>query len=75
MGIKSFFTAHPESVGETYGEHFKVAASTSRALFGAAVAAAIHAVLPHFQQTTASGKIRELADQVGSGNRGRQLSD
>ncbi len=70
MGIKGFFTEHPASVGETYGEHFKVAASTSRALFRAAVAAAIHAVVPHFQQTTASGTIRELAERVGPGNRG-----
>lgn len=54
------FTEHPHAVGETYGEHFAVAAGVSRQLAGAAVAALIHAFMPRFHETTASDRIRAL---------------
>ena len=69
MAIKNFFTAHPESTGETYGEHFKVAMCVSRQLIGAGVAAAVHAVLPNFHTTTASERIHSLAHCLETGNR------
>lgn len=69
MGIKGYFTDHPESEGETYGEHFKVAMCVSRQLMGASIAAAVHALLPKFHETTASERIHSLAHCLDTGNR------
>jgi hypothetical protein len=69
MAIKSYFTEHPESAGETYGEHFMVAMSMSRQLIGAGIAAAVHAVLPNFHMTTASERIHSLAHCLDTDNR------
>ena len=69
MAIKNYFTAHPESAGETYGEHFMVAMSMSRQLLGAGLAAAVHALLPSFHETTASERIHSLAHCLETGNR------
>jgi hypothetical protein len=59
-----FFTAHPESVGETYWQHFGVAMSFAIALFGAAFAALAHAFLPACFEKTASNKITQLHDRM-----------
>lgn len=67
--VTTWFTAHPASEGETYGEHFRVAAGFSRQLAGAALAAAVHAVLPSFHKTTASQRIHSLAHCLETGNR------
>jgi hypothetical protein len=69
MAIRNHFTDHPHAAGETYGEHFKVAASISRQLIGAGLAAAVHAVLPNFHTTTASERIHSLALCLETGNR------
>ena len=58
--ILQSFTQHPATVGETYGQHFMVAAKFSATLFCAAMAALVHAVLPAFFESTASRKIEEL---------------
>jgi hypothetical protein len=57
-------TAHPASVGETYGEHFASAAYFSRQLFLAALACAVHAVLPFLFEKTASGILRRLHERM-----------
>jgi len=54
------FTQHPESVGESYGQHAMVALSFSGQLFLAAGAALVHAILPCLCEKTASRKIRAL---------------
>lgn len=69
MSIKRFFTEHPESAGETYGQHFMVAMSMSRQLLGAGIAAAIHAFTPNFHTTTASERVLALAHCLETGNR------
>jgi hypothetical protein len=69
MAIKSYFTEHPESTGESYAEHFMVAISVSRQLLGAGLAAAAHALLPNFHKTTASERIHSLAHCLETGNR------
>ena len=73
MTFAQHFTEHPASVGETYGEHFRVAAGFAGALIGAAGAAALHAVAPCFFQTTASSKVCELHDRMHGGARGEAL--
>jgi len=69
MAFTKMFTEHPESTGETYGEHFKVAMCVSRQLVGAGIAAAVHALLPNFHKTTASERIHSLAHCLETGNR------
>jgi len=52
--IAGLFADHPDRVEETYLEHARFAAGFSFWLFVAAVAAAVHAVLPFLFEKTAS---------------------
>jgi hypothetical protein len=58
--IRQLFLAHPEAVDETYLEHAAFAGKFSLALFAAAFAALIHAILPFAFEKTASGIIARL---------------
>jgi len=69
MALPRFLTDHPESAGETYREHSKVAFGISRQLAGAAGAALIHAILPGFHKTTASERIHRLHRCLEAGDR------
>ncbi|MDW3219534.1 MAG: DUF6356 family protein [Acidimicrobiales bacterium] len=64
------FTDHCHEAGETYREHMAVALGVSRQLAGAATAAFVHALVPRFHETTASDKIRALADCLERKDRG-----
>ena len=54
------FTAHPASVDETYGAHFRFALGFSSKLFLAACAALVHALLPFLFEKTASKMVARL---------------
>jgi hypothetical protein len=54
------FRDHPESVGETYGQHWRSAMSFAFALMGAALVCAIHAFVPGLFKQTASRTITRL---------------
>lgn len=69
MTLPHFLTDHPESTGETYREHSRVAFGISLQLAGAAGAALIHAVLPGFHKTTASAQIHRLHRCLEAGDR------
>ncbi|MCH9838737.1 MAG: DUF6356 family protein [Ilumatobacter sp.] len=69
MEIRQHFTEHPASVGETYGEHFRVAVGFAVSLAVAAAAAAVHAVVPSWCTKTASSRIVSLHEQMTSGAR------
>ncbi|MEK9752486.1 MAG: DUF6356 family protein [Rhodospirillaceae bacterium] len=58
--IVRLMTEHPATVGETYGEHFVQASSFALHLFLAALACAVHAVLPLLFVKTGSRKIEAL---------------
>ena len=62
--MNKFFTAHPETVGETYWQHMAVALSFAGALFGAAFAALVHAFFPAWFEKTASAKITCLHERM-----------
>jgi hypothetical protein len=62
--FRDHFLGHPTAVGETYGEHCRRALRTSLRLFGAAVAAMIHAVVPAWFTTTASVTVGEINDEI-----------
>jgi len=70
MALRARFTEHPASVGETYGQHFKVAVHFSAQLAKASVAALWHAVYPCACTTKASDTIRCLHDEMTGGPRG-----
>jgi hypothetical protein len=62
--MKNFFTAHPETIGETYWQHMAVALSFAGSLFAAAFAALVHAFFPAWFEKTASAKITCLHDRM-----------
>ena len=64
MRFKEWFTRHPASVGETYGEHMRVALSFAGPLAKAASAALVHAFLPFLFTTTASLTVKRLYDRM-----------
>ncbi|MDE3080607.1 MAG: hypothetical protein KGI94_11305 [Paracoccaceae bacterium] len=67
--IGKLFLDHPRSVNETYLEHAAFAARFSAALFLAAGAALVHAVLPFAFERTASRTVARLYARTH--NRGR----
>lgn len=54
------FTAHPASVGESYGEHLGFALAFGVRMTLGGLAAIVHAVLPFLFITTASRTLDEL---------------
>ena len=58
--IFNLFTAHPGSVGESFGAHFLFAMRFSAWLFVAAGAAFVHALMPFLFERTASRIIARL---------------
>ena len=57
-------TRHPNTVGETYGEHLVAAWSIAGALAMAGAACLIHGLLPFAFETTASRSIRRLHHHI-----------
>ena len=57
-----FLTDHPNSVGESYGEHFRFAAGFGARMVVGGAAALVHAVLPCLFATTASRTVLALHD-------------
>jgi hypothetical protein len=55
-----FFLSHPQSVGESYFEHQRVALSFALPLLGASLAALVHALVPAMCERTAGDTIRRL---------------
>jgi len=58
------FLAHPESVGESYFQHQRVALSFALPLLGAGLAATMHALVPAVCERTAGDIIRRLYERL-----------
>ncbi len=58
--LKSLFTDHPASVGESYWQHQAMALSFSLRLLAGAVVCLVHAFLPFLFVKTGSGIITDL---------------
>lgn len=58
--LKRLFTQHPQSVGESYGEHFSVASSFGLRMTLAGLACFVHGLLPFLFVKTGSNAIRAL---------------
>jgi hypothetical protein len=54
------FVAHPNTVGESYLQHQRVALSFAGELLVAGLAAAVHGVVPCLFETTASRAVTRL---------------
>jgi Family of unknown function (DUF6356) len=66
MSLKRLFTEHPDSVGESYFEHMRVALSFAGPLLAAGGAALVHAFLPFLFLTTASTTVKRLHARMTS---------
>ena len=73
MNVKTLFTDHPQSVGETYFEHMGVALRFSATMVGVGFCCAIHALLPFLFKTTARECVITLHDRLVT-NRCRQTN-
>ena len=62
--VTTAFTAHPNSVDESYFEHLLFAGKFAGRLALAAAAALVHAVLPFLFERTASRMIRRMHDDI-----------
>lgn len=62
--IAQAFTQHPASVDETYFQHLCFAGTFSLKLFGAGLAALVHAILPFLFEKTASNAIRAMYARI-----------
>lgn len=58
--IDRLFLEHPRSVGESYGEHLRVAGRFGLAMLGGGAKALVHAVFPRLYETAGSDTIRRL---------------
>ncbi len=58
--FKRLFIDHPQSVDETYFEHFGVASSFGFAMIHGGLCALVHAVVPGWCITTGSDTIQRL---------------
>lgn len=74
MSIRSKFTEHPASVGESYGQHFLAAMGFSLGLVYAALCCALHAVFPFLCERSGSKAITELYGRM-TVNRQRQRQE
>jgi hypothetical protein len=64
MQIIKLFTAHPETVGENYGEHLGRAAAFGARMMLAGLACMLHGLLPFLFVRTGSRAISELHEQM-----------
>ncbi len=60
--MKNIFKEHPNSVGETYLEHFYTACSFAIKLLFIAIRVFIHAIFPWCFENSASNQISKLND-------------
>lgn len=74
MSVMKKFTAHPATVGETYGQHFVSSMSFSLGLLRAAFVCAVHAVFPWAFEKTGSACITDLHSRMVA-NRNRLAED
>ena len=62
--LHRLFLSHPQTVDESYGEHFLFALGFAMRLLGAGLAALVHAIIPCLFETTASRMICEMHDRI-----------
>jgi hypothetical protein len=74
MNLQRLFTEHPESVGETYGEHLARAFCFGGRMVVAGLACMLHALLPFLFVHTGSEAIDELHARMQATRRRSAIS-
>jgi len=64
MSLHKLFTAHPQTVGESYAEHLLRATLFGTRMVAAGLACILHGALPFLFVTTGSRAISELNEQM-----------
>jgi hypothetical protein len=67
--LRDLFFSHPASVGESYGEHCRHAASFGARLVFGGCACLVHAILPFVLTFTASDTVARLNEEMTSRQR------
>jgi hypothetical protein len=62
--LRQMFVDHPESVGESYGEHFLVALGFAATMLATGLALVVHAIVPGLFVRTGSAAITGLHDRM-----------
>ena len=62
--IRRLFLDHPESVGESFTEHFGVASSFGLTMIAAGCASLVHAFVPALFKTTGSRTVARLHQRI-----------
>jgi hypothetical protein len=62
--LHRWFVAHPKSVGETYGEHFGVAAYFGLTMVAGGLACLVHALFPALFERTGSASVKRLYGKI-----------
>ena len=62
--LKSLFTAHPASVGETYGEHMAMASGFGVRMLLGGLTCLVHAGFPFLFERTGSRIIQDLHERM-----------
>jgi hypothetical protein len=73
MDIGSWFTSHPATVGETYGEHLVMASSFGSRMVLAGVACMLHGLFPFLFVRTGSRTVAELNQRMITGGSARPV--
>ncbi len=71
--MRNIFTEHPNSVNETYFQHFRFACCFAVSMFFAAAACFLHALFPFWFKDTASIKIYKIVDCLKKNGRWQKL--
>lgn len=58
--LRQWFLAHPRSVGESYSEHFGIAAYFGLTMVAGGLACLVHALLPALFERTGSASVKRL---------------
>lgn len=72
--FRRLFTEHPESVGESYVEHFGVAARFGAIMIAGGIGALVHAVVPGLCKTTGSDTVARLHAEMVAKRRRKQAA-
>ena len=67
--LERWFIEHPRSVGETYVEHLRVAASFGTSMIAGGLACLVHALLPTLFRTKGSQTVASLHQRMVSRTR------
>jgi hypothetical protein len=62
--LHRWFVARPQSVGESYAEHFGIASRFGLTMIGGGVVCLIHALVPALFERTGSSAIKRLYSEM-----------